>query len=50
MSQGRTIVEIATIEGKRVSDIELSVERAILSLGTKPLAEALELKRLKSLR
>lgn len=42
VSQGRTLSEIALLEGKSVIEIELCIERAVGSLGARSVAEALE--------
>lgn len=42
ISQGRTLAEIALLEGKSVSEIELYLERALVSLEAKSVPEALE--------
>jgi DNA-binding CsgD family transcriptional regulator len=42
VSKGRTLVEIALLEGKSVSEIELCLGRALTSLGARSMKEALE--------
>lgn len=42
ISQGRTVAEIALIEGKSLIEIELCLERALVSLDAKSLEEAIE--------
>lgn len=42
VSRGRTISEIASLEGKSVTDIENCLQRALLALEVKSIAEALQ--------
>jgi len=42
VSRGRTISEIASLEGKSVADIENCLKRALLALKAKSIAEALQ--------
>ena len=42
VSQGRTLAEIGLLEGKSVAEIELYLERALVSLGAKSIKEAIE--------
>lgn len=42
VSQGRTLVEIALLEGKSVIEIELCLGRALTALGAQSMKEALE--------
>ncbi|NTF91672.1 LuxR family transcriptional regulator [Agrobacterium rhizogenes] len=42
VSRGRTIIEIASLEGKSVTDIENCLQRAQLALEVKSTTEALQ--------
>lgn len=42
VAQGRTLVEIASLEGKSVIEIELCLGRALTSLGVQSIEEAVE--------
>ncbi|QPB24797.1 hypothetical protein ISN39_35775 (plasmid) [Rhizobium sp. 007] len=42
ISRGRTLAEIALIEGKSIAEIELYLKRALVSLDAKSIKEALE--------
>ncbi|CAN7655365.1 LuxR C-terminal-related transcriptional regulator [Pararhizobium sp. LjRoot238] len=42
ISRGRTIAEIALLEGKSVSEIEHYLERALVALEAKSIKEAIE--------
>lgn len=41
VAQGKTLAEIALLEGKSIAEIELYLERALVSLEAKSIAEAL---------
>ena len=41
VAQGKTLAEIALLEGKSISEIQLYLERALVSLEAKSIAEAL---------
>nr|WP_084438734.1 LuxR C-terminal-related transcriptional regulator [Shinella sp. HZN7] len=42
ISRGRTVAEIASLEGKSVVDIESCLRSALRTLGAKSIAEALQ--------
>jgi len=42
ISRGRTVAEIASIEGKSVADIESCLQRALVALKAKSIKEALQ--------
>ena len=48
VSRGRTISEIASLEDKSVADIEYCLQRALLALEVKSIAEALQKAKLTS--
>ncbi|PDS35024.1 LuxR family transcriptional regulator [Rhizobium anhuiense] len=42
ISRGRTVVEIALLEGKSIGDIETYLQSAIVALDAKSIADALQ--------
>ncbi|WP_244656120.1 hypothetical protein [Rhizobium favelukesii] len=47
VSRGRTLAEIALIEGKNIAEIELYLERAVVSLNAGSIEQALEKEKLR---